>query len=266
MKHFIQIPVKKSLHFAHQSPGFFIISLFCIFLMFTCISDISAEEKKADFLFHTPKSYIGFRTGMFFPDADSGVFDMTTRELTLEKSDFNAWTFGMDLGFCLTDRFELIFNLDHSDSSESSEFRDYVDLDNNPITQTTDFKQTPLTAGIKYLFIPRGKKVGEYSWLPSFIVPHVSAGAGWLWYEFSQRGDFVDSSTLDIFSASLDSSGSVPTLYLGCGVDVNIYKSAYLNLDFKYSWAEDDMDQDFVGFDPIDLSGIRLTAGIQWFF
>ena len=226
----------------------------------------NTDEMKADFLFQQPKKYLGFRVGAFFPDADSGLFNLVTTQLTLEKSDFRAWDFGADLGFNLYERIDLVFSLDYSRRTEDSEFRDYVDEDGLPITQSTTFSQTPLTVGINYFLLPRGRSVGDYSWLPSLIVPYVSGGVGTLWYEFRQSGDFVDFSTLDVFSATLKSSGNTSTAYLGCGTEINIFKSTYINLDFRYYWAHDDLSSDFVGFDPIALGGSRLTAGVRWHF
>ena len=248
---------------------------FVFVLIFLCPmlpggSEVNAQgntsEKTSDFLFQKPDKYLGIRFGIFSPKADSGLFDMITEELTLKKSDFQTWDFGIDVGFNLRERIDLVLSLDYSDRSKNSEFRDYVDEQGIPITQDTKFSQTPLTVGIKYLLITRGRQIGQYSWLPSKIVPYISGGAGMLWYEFSQHGDFVDFETLDIFSANLKSSGDAFTGYLGCGTDFNIYKSTYVNLDFRYFWADDDLDNDFVGFDPIELGGYRLTAGIQWHF
>ena len=229
-------------------------------------AQVNNDGMKADFLFQEPKRYLGFRIGIFSPEADSDLFNMVTEQLTLNKSDFRTWDFGIDIGFSPTERIDLVFSLDHSTHSKNSEFRDYVDEQELPITQSTEFSQTPLTAGIKYLFIPRGRQVGQYSWVPSTIVPYVIGGAGFLRYEFSQYGDFVDFSILEIFSAAFESSGSPFTYYLGGGTEINISKSAYINLGFRYYWADDGLDNDFSGFDPIELGGYRLTAGIQWHF
>jgi hypothetical protein len=223
-------------------------------------------ETKDDFLFQKPGRYLGFRLGAFFPDTDSDIFDMITDELTLEKGDFDTWDFGVDLGFSIHDRLDLVLSLDTSEQTVSSEFRDYVDDQGFPITQSTKFSQTPITAGIRYLLFPRGRQVGQYAWIPSRFVPYLSAGAGILNYKFEQAGDFIDYSTAEVFSAVLKSSNSVWITYLGCGADYNIYKSLYLTLDFRYSWADDHLGRDFTGFDPIDLGGIRLTTGVQYHF
>jgi hypothetical protein len=226
----------------------------------------SPDETKADFLFQKPRKYLGLRIGAFFPDTNSGIFDMITDELTLEKDNFDTWDFGVDLGFNIHNRIDLVFSLDKSEQTKNSEFRDYVDDQGFPITQSTKFSQIPITAGIKYLLVQRGRQVGQYAWLPARIVPYLSGGAGILQYKFEQVGDFVDYSTMEIFHAVLKSSDNVPIICLGCGVEYNIVKSLYLTVDLKYSWADDDLSQDFTGFDPIDLGGIRLTTGIQWHF
>jgi len=220
-------------------------------------------EAKADFLFGQPKSHFGFRIGMFVPQADSDLFDMVTRELTLEKSDFRGWDLAFDAGFNLSEKFDLVFSVDFTDSSKSSEFRGFVDEQGMPITQTTNFFETSITTGIRYLFASRGQGVGQYAWMPNRVVPYVEAGAGALLYRFKQSGDFVDTSTLEIFSTYLESSDWTPTGYLGGGMNIHLYSSFYATLDLRYSWAEQDLSGSFSGFDPIDLSGFRATTGIS---
>lgn len=223
-------------------------------------------EATADFLFQQPRYFLGFRVGLLFPQADSDVFDFVVRELTLEKSDFQSWDLGVEGGFNLFEKVDMVFTFDYSDRSKTSEFRDFVDEQGLPITQTTGFKQSSLTAGIRYLFIPRGRAIGQYAWLPNRIVPFVEAGVGGVWYRFDQKGDFVDSVTLEIFPAYLQSSGWAPTGYLGGGADIYLFKSAYLTLDLRYSLGEHDMSRGFTGFDPIDLGGLRATAGLSWHY
>jgi hypothetical protein len=219
-----------------------------------------------DFQFGAPKGFIGFRIGRFFPRADSDLFDMVTRELTLEKEDFRAWDIGFDGGFRPHQRTDVIFSFDYTKRTKASESRDYVDDQGLPITQTTELTQMPITAGIKFLLVPRGRQVGRYAWVPSRIVPFLSGGGGVVWYRFRQEGDFVDNQTLEIFNALLESDGWAPTAYAGGGADINAFKSVYLVLDFRYSWAKADLNRDFVGFKPIDLSGLRVSAGLHWHF
>lgn len=229
-------------------------------------ADSETGEKKADFLLGKPKRFIGLHTGIFFPQADSGIFDMITRELTLEKSDFRALDFGFDVGFDLYEKVDLVFHYDYSKESPGSEFRDYVDEQDLPITQNTSLSQSSITAGIKYSLKPPGRRLGEYAWVPSRVVPFVEGGIGALYYTFEQNGDFVDSETLEIFPTILRSSGWTEVIYLGGGTDIYLLKNMYLTLDLRYSLASSGLDDDFLGFDDMDLDGFRVTAGIYWHF
>ena len=228
--------------------------------------DDPGRGREADFLFSAPKGFLGFRIGRFFPRAESELFDMVMSELTLEKNDFRAWDFGFDGGADFHERLELVVSMDYLSRTKLSEFRDYVDEQDLPIIQETNYAQLPLTAGLKFLLIPRGRQVGQYAWLPSRFIPYLSAGAGVMWYRFEQEGDFVDFDTLEIFYAKLRSSGWTPTGYLGGGIDINVFKYAYLVLDLRYSWAKPELGRDFVGFDNLDMTGLRATAGLQWHF
>jgi hypothetical protein len=40
----------------------------------------------------------------------------------------------------------------------------------------------------------------------------------------------------------------------------------YLAVEARYAWAKTDLSQDFVGFDPIDLSGLSVTGGFNLLF
>jgi hypothetical protein len=224
------------------------------------------QGANADFRFGAPKGFVAFRIGKFFPQASSDIFDMITSQLTLEKSDFQAWDFGIDGGVSLKKRVDLILSFDYMKRTKDSEFREYVDENNLPITQTTNYAQLPMTAGVKFLPIPRGRQVGQYAWMPRPVVPYISGGVGVLWYRFQQDGDFVDERTLEIFPADLRSSGWAPTAYAGGGAEIKISKSTFLILDLRYSWAKPELQRDFVSFDTIDLSGLRVTAGLQWHF
>lgn len=224
------------------------------------------QSGKADFSFSAPKGFVGFRIGRFFPQANGDLFNQITSDLTLEKSDFRMWDIGVDGGVDLHKSVELIFSFDYMKRTKASEFRDFVDENDLPITQTTKLEQIPLTGGVKLLLIPRGRGVGRYAWLPSAVVPYIGGGAGVLWYRFQQEGDFVDESDSAIFPAQLESSGWTPTLYAGGGADIHVFKSTFLTVDLRYVWAKPELDRNFTSFDALDLSGLRVSAGLQYHF
>ena len=226
------------------------------------------QGREADFLFSAPKGFLGFRIGRFFPRAQGILFDELTDVYTLEKNDFRAWNFGFDGGVDLNERVELVISLDYMTRTKKSEYREYEDLDGLPIVQETNYAQLPLTAGLKFLLIPRGKHVGQYAWLPSRVVPYLSAGAGIEWYRFRQAGDFIDFSyeDLPIYTDEVESNGWTPVGYLGGGVDINVHTHTYVTFDLRYTWARPELDLSFARYDPVELSGLRASVGLQWHF
>ena len=45
-----------------------------------------------------------------------------------------------------------------------------------------------------------------------------------------------------------------------------MYKRLYLTVEARYMWAAGDLGSDWIDFDPIDLSGLRVGSGINVVF
>jgi hypothetical protein len=137
-----------------------------------------------------------------------------------------------------------------------------VGTDDLPIEQTTRFARTPVTLGVKGYLKERGRAVSRFAWVPRGWSPYLSAGGGLVIYEFTQEGEFVDYETLDIFRTTFESAGVAPAAYAGAGVEFTLGTRILATADARYLWARADMDRDFVDFDRIDLSGLRLALGL----
>jgi hypothetical protein len=62
------------------------------------------------------------------------------------------------------------------------------------------------------------------------------------------------------------SKGWAPSAHAFGGVDLQLYRRLYVQLEGRYTWAKGDLDSDFIDFDPIDLAGFRSTAGVSVLF
>lgn len=226
----------------------------------------NADNGDSDFSIRKPRVFIGGHLGGNFPRASSDIFHMITRVLTLEKSDFRAPMGGFDVGVPFQSRFAAVFSFEYSRTSPYSESRDYVDENGDPITQQTRLSQIPVTGTLRFYPRKMGENVGSYAWVPNRVLPYIGAGAGFVHYNFEQYGDFVDESTLTIFRASFESSGSTVTTHVAAGIDIGLASRTFANFEARYSWAEADLSRDFVGFQPIDLSGLRAVGGIYFRF
>ena len=225
-----------------------------------------AEETgraELDFLFAPPRFSIGIRGGWAFNRADGEIYDFLTETLTLDKSDFNAFAFAFDFSWQVMPWLDTVFGLEVSSSTTSSEFRNFVDEFGVPIEQETTLTQIPLTVSIRLYPFDRGRRVGQYAWIPKSFVPYIGGGVGATWYELKQSGEFVDFTDLTIFEDVLTSSGWTFAGHAFVGFDIKLTRSIGLVLEGRYYWANADFDGSFVGFGPIDLNGARAMAGIN---
>jgi hypothetical protein len=226
----------------------------------------AAASDERDFLLEVPEWSLAVRGGWHFASASSDVFDFITDELTIDDDDFDGPVLAIEGARRLTPRLDVVVGMQTSGVRIDSEFRDFVDQDGFAIEQTTRLDQLPLTVGISFFPSPRGRAVGSYTWIPQPFAFYLGVGAGVTIYELEQEGSFVDFSDFTVFRDRFTSTGAAPTAYVSAGADIKLSPRFYLNLDARHTWAEADLDDDFVGFDPIDLSGLQTTAGVKVVF
>ncbi len=219
-----------------------------------------------DFLFGRPRISLGIRGNYVMPREGSDIFDFVQEQLTIEKGDFSGPGFSADLGWALTERLDVVAGFEFTRKTVQSEYRDFVDNDLRPIEQETQLDQNLLTGSLRFALTPRGTRAGSYAWVPARFTPYVGAGGGMMWWRFQQIGDFVDFQDFGVFSDTFRSDGLAPTGHLFGGGDVQLYKRLSLSVEGRYVWASGTLDEDYVGFEPIDLSGFRFSAGFNVVF
>ncbi len=94
------------------------------------------------------------------------------------------------------------------------------------------------------------------------MTPFVGGGGGLLWHRFEQVGDFVDFADLSIFSGVFESDGWTSSAHVFGGADVKLGRRLFLTGQARYQWADASLSRDFVGFDPLDLTGLEITVGV----
>lgn len=222
----------------------------------------ATAQSSSDFLFRSPSVTLGVYGGYALPGAESDIFDFTTSDLTADRSDFRSLTFGGRLGVRVNEHLDVALDVGHSRAEADTEYREWVDLEDRPIEQTTTFSRTPATLNLKVYPWERGRSIGRFVWIPRSVSPYVGAGAGLMWYDFTMRGDFVDVDTQDIFRSTLESTDQTVASQVFAGLDVSLGPRFLLDVQVQHVWASTELDNDFEDFDPIDLSGFQSTVGI----
>jgi len=227
---------------------------------------MTQDIPSADFLFGRPRVSLGLRAGLAVPREGSDIFEFVQEQLTIDKGAFRGLAFDADVGFALAERLDFVGGFAFTRKTVASEYRDLVDSDLLPIEQSSELRQNYLTASLRLALTPRGRAVGSFAWIPSRVTPYVGAGGGIVWWRFQQYGDFVDFEDFGIFTSTFVSQGTSPTGHLFGGADVKLSNRIFFAAEGRYVWASGTLDADFVGFEPIDLSGFRVSAGINVLF
>lgn len=228
-----------------------------------------------DFFFGRPFWSVNLRAGAFLPRASGQFYDFAFERFTLDRGDFRSFTGGADLGLWVNDHLELVVSADVASSTQRSEYRDWWEEtpqgDSLGIGQSTRLTYGPaLSVGAKVYPMARGEHLSRFVWVPNQVAPYLSAGLGVMGYELEQWGDWVVETGPDeglIFTEEFQTSDANFITFLGAGLDYMLRPRIALNLDARYTWGEDKMGGDFSDFDrPLDLSGLRLTAGLSYRF
>ena len=209
--------------------------------------------------------------------AESDFYDFVNEELFVRRSaddnhenpdhgllNFNAPGIGFDFGFGVNSRLDVRVGIDYAESLNESELRNFIGEDGLPFTQRTELSQVELRGELAFALAPRGRAIGQYAWIPSRVVPYVGAGLGFVRYDLAQVGEFVDD--LGYFEDAFGSNGWGLGLHLFGGADIRVSRQVYLNVEARHVEASGELGEEFAGFEPLDLSGLRIGAGVRFVF
>jgi hypothetical protein len=214
------------------------------------------------FLFGRPDVQLTLRTGPVMHRAHGDLFEFMTTELTLERGDFTAASFGGELGVSLHPRVDLSLGLGVAHARSRSEFRDWVTDDDLPIEQTTQLRTMPGSVSARFYPLSRGRAVSSLAWLPARTTPYVGGGLDMVWYRLEQFGDFV-APDASINAGSYTSSGSALGGHVRAGLDHWLTPRVGLNLDARYRYGSARPGDDFGGWNSLDLSGMQAGVGLS---
>lgn len=220
----------------------------------------------SDFMIGQPRASLAFDTGFLFANTGSDLYDFISKQLTLDKKAFNAPVLGGRFGVSVTPRLDVVVGLDFAKSQTGSEYRDFVDPQLLPITQTTSLEEVNLTGSLRVSLLPSGRRISRFAWIPRTMTPYVGAGGGAVKYKFSQFGRFVDADSRRIFTDQFNSSGWAPSAHVFAGTDVRVWRRLYLTMEGRYTWSTAPLSDDFVDFEPLTLAGVRLGGGVRIVF
>jgi len=238
-------------------------------------------QTEPDFLFGRPRGFYGISGGWIQASQGGSIFDYVREQFTVNEGAFDSAMIRFAFGLALAPRTDLLFEMGVNQATVPSEDRHFLNdnytddpSDDYPITQKTRLKQVPLGVSLRYWLRPRGREIGRYAWVPNRVAPYVGIGGGTQRYRFTQEGDFVDSLGM-IYSDVLHSKGWAASGHVFGGTSIKLTRRVFAGAEARYVWADTPLSHNYLSFcryasstcsDSIDLSGLRITGGIEFVF
>lgn len=239
------------------------IPVLATLVLAAAVAPASAQE---GFLFGEPTASITVRGGTMHYRAKGDLFTEIRQELTLDRGDFRAPALGADAAIFVSPRLDIALGVSWARIESRSEFRDWVDQDDQPIEQVTRLRTVPVALAVRYYLLPRGAEISELAWIPRRTTPYVGLGAGLTWFRLEQEGDFVNFEDNTVITAMLEDSGNPLVVHVVAGVDYWFAPRLALNAEARYTHgsALPGLTSSFGSFNRIDLSGVQATLGLAF--
>jgi len=227
---------------------------------------------------------VSFKVGFFIPRAMSDLWEIELENMSFTKADFQNTNFAFGYEYFFSREFSLILGVEGYTKNKSGIYNDYVgeDIDGEgfafdygegyPISHVFSVSITPVQASLK--LTPLGRK-GK-------IIPYVGGGfSAYLWtvriqgdmIDFDAGEEFIDvdldavvigypTYTVDAREENKLSFG----FHVFGGIMVPIANRISLDVEVKYNKGSGTFKDGFIGFDPFDLGGWTISAGINYWF
>lgn len=232
------------------------------------VPTLASAQGGPGFLFRRPVVTLAVRAGYQVPRAGGDLFGYTLDEFipsgadTLSNLSFDSPYLGGELSIRPWERWDIAVDFGWTRSRTVSEYRRWVDNSSNPIEQQTTFQLITGSVGAKYYLQDRGRHVGSLAWIPNRVTPYVGTGLGVAAYRFEQVGDFVDTSTFEVYGDYLKSEETGLLWYGAAGLDIVLANRAVVTGEARYSFSNARVDGSYVGFRDMDLAGLQLLVGL----
>ncbi len=198
---------------------------------------------------------LALKLGRFSPRVESALWEENLETFTITEEDFDAFIGGVEFAFELSEYFDITVGIEGSSKTVFSTYRDLVRDDGTEITQDITLRIAPLTIGTR--FVPLGKF--------RRLIPFVTGGGGFYFYEYREEGEFVDFSNF-IFGDVFIDRGVAYGAYLGGGLEVGVTPEVFLFGEYRRHWAFGDHGRDFDEFGRFDLKANEVSFGVLFRF
>ncbi|MCP2605235.1 outer membrane beta-barrel protein, partial [Candidatus Aminicenantes bacterium AH-873-B07] len=222
--------------------------------------------------------------GMFFPNAKSDLWEVEFDNMTFKKEDFVDPVVGFEYEYVMNPYLSFILEVTAYSKNKTGDYRDWVGdyiegygdfayprgvIKGYPISHIFGVSITPIQFSFK--FSPVGIRAP--------IKPYFGAGIGIYFWRCKLEGmtplfdeehewydPYYDVYIYEIWDSYIRDENNVNFgWHAMAGLMFPIGYKISLFGEFKYNQAKGELD-DFIGFEPFDLSGYQISLGFSYKF
>ncbi len=192
--------------------------------------------------------------GQFRPSGQSDIWQVNEENLGVGPKDFygSTWYFEWEH---VSYKSGFFLGVGAYNKTVHAEYLDWVDEYGNPIPQSIQLKQTPLYVGWRFYPITPRRHPG--------VFPYISFGIAYIGWSFRQYGEFIDFTDMSIFEGDFQIEKESFGFFVNAGLLMKLDRRFGIRVAAFYHKAQGDLEPAFVGFEPIDLSGLTLLVGLS---
>ena len=237
---------------------------------------------------------VSFKVGYFIPRAQSDLWEIELDQMTFNKSNFQNTNFCFAYEYFIAPQLSLVLGVDSFYKKKVGNYLDVVGIYRENLGTDTDFafpgeyyqgdfapshlfsvSITPIQLSLKLTPVGRRDK----------IIPYVGGGVGLYIWSVRLQGDMVDFddewfyedpdlgdvAIYPIWATDAREENRIAFgFHVFGGIMIPFARRITLDVQFKYNLAKGNFSDDpvtgFVGFDPFDLGGYQISAGINYWF
>ncbi|MCU0275816.1 MAG: hypothetical protein MUF02_02995 [Acidobacteria bacterium] len=199
---------------------------------------------------------INLKFGLFVPQMKSDLWEINMENLTFSRSDMVNTYYEAEYESFLG-RYSS-FSLEFGSYAKTvyAQYRDYTDMDGNPIFQNLSLRIVPIVASVK--IYPLGHR--------HVVNPFVGLGAGIYAWTYQQWGDFINFVD-DSINEGLAETRRFTVGFNGrFGLVYRFQSRVALSLEGKYQYLKGRLSDNFEDFNLLDMGGFSANVGINIFF
>lgn len=199
---------------------------------------------------------IHLKIGLFIPELQSDLWAINRENLTFDRADMVNVVYGGEYEWYIDRHFSLSAEVGSYAKTVYAQYREYEYEDGAPIFQNITLRLVPVEANLK--FYPAGHR--------NRLNPYVGIGAGVVAWTYQQFGDFINFADDSISEGFAETRRFAFGLNGRVGLAYRFQQRLGILLEGKYQYLRGKLSRSFEGFEPLDLSGLTVNAGIMLYF